>query len=279
MNLRKLSDQNLHESTLTAAKKEKLSTIELLRHLAEVQRRVLYAEYGHSTLYKYVIYELGYSESESWTRIQAMKLIRISELAEEKIAEGLLTLSNAAEVQKYIQEFNFTNPGQITETINLASQKSHRALVQELDRRAHREKTEKKIVLRKQLLDKMVRLNKLLNADMTELELIEMLLDKEIRECELLSSKRTRTSKNVSSENTRYLPIQVKRTIVIRSQHQCEFRDKNGKRCDERRNLQFDHIKPYALGGKTNEQNIQFLCPAHNQRRMIKTFGLLDRPH
>ncbi|MBI2519608.1 MAG: HNH endonuclease [Bdellovibrio sp.] len=277
MNLRTLSDKNLHERTIDASRKEKSKTLELLRHLTEVQRRVLYAEYGYSTLYKYVIYELGYSEGECWTRIQAMKLIRTSKFAEEKIAEGALSLSNAAEVQKYIQEFNYTDPGQVNETIDLASQRSHRALVRELDRRAHRERTEKKIVLRKQLLDKIERLNRLLDTDMTELEMIEMLLDKEVRECEL-RSQRPRTSKKVEVKNSRYIPVQVRRAVVTRSQHQCEFRDKNGKRCAERRNLQFDHLEPYALGGQRTEQNIQMLCSAHNQRRMVKTFGVLDRP-
>ncbi|MBI2519172.1 MAG: HNH endonuclease [Bdellovibrio sp.] len=274
MNLIKISDHDLHERTRTAASKEKLSTLELLRHLAEVQRRILYAEYGYSTLQKYVMQELGYSESESWTRIQAMKLIRTSEFAEKKIAEGSLSLSNAAEVQKYIQEFNFTSTKEIEETINLASQKSHRALVQELDRQACRERTEKKIILQKRLLEKIAKLNKLLDAEMTELEIIEALLDKEIRENEL---KHSRTSQADDLKPSRYLPIQVRRTVVTRSGHQCEYRDKNAKRCSERRNLQFDHIKPFGLGGDRSHKNIQLLCPAHNQRRMLKTFGIIDR--
>ncbi|HAZ11176.1 MAG: hypothetical protein A2X86_08610 [Bdellovibrionales bacterium GWA2_49_15] len=274
MNLKKISDKNLHESTLAAAKKEKLSTLELLRHLAEVQRRVLYAEYGYSTLQKYVMRELGYSEAESWTRIQAMKLIRTSELAEAKIAEGSLSLSNAAEVQKHIQEFNFTMPDKIAETINLATRKSHRELVQELDDQAGREKSEKKIILPKRLLEKMAKLNKLLDAKMTELELIETLLDKEIRECEVRPS---RTSQADCVKPTRYLPVRVRRSVMTRANHQCEFRDKNAKRCGERRHLQFDHIKPFALGGDRSEKNLQLLCPAHNQRRMIKTFGARDR--
>ncbi len=274
MSLRKLSDKNLHENTLSAAKKEKLSTLELLRHLAEVQRRILYAEYGYSTLQKYVMRELGYSEAESWTRIQAMKLIRTSELAEEKIAAGSLSLSNAAEVQKHIQEFNLTSPEKIEETIKLANQKSHRVLVQELDRLAGREKIEKKIVLQKRLLEKMAKLNKLLNSEMTEIELIETLLDQEIRECELRPS---RTSQADCARPTRYLPLRVRRAVVTRAHHQCEFRDKNAKRCSERRHLQFDHIQPFALGGDRSDQNIQLLCPAHNQRRMIKTFGARGR--
>ncbi|HAZ13664.1 MAG: hypothetical protein A2X86_16280 [Bdellovibrionales bacterium GWA2_49_15] len=274
MNIKIISDKELHQKTQAAAKKEKLSTLELLRHLAEVHRRVLYAEHGYSTLHKYVMSELGYSEAESWTRIQAMKLIQTSELAEERIAEGMLSLSNAAEVQKHLQEFNYTNPERIEATINLATQKSHRALVQELDRVAHREKSEKKIILQKRLLDKMAKLNKLLDTDMTELELIETLLDKEIRECELRPS---RTSQADCVKETRYLPVQVRRSVATRANHQCEFKDKNGKRCAERRHLQFDHIKPFALGGNRSANNIQLLCHAHNQRRMIKTFGLMER--
>ena len=95
MNFKKLSNTNLHEQTKLAAKKEKLATVELLQHLVEVNRRMLYADFGYSSLAKYVMKELGFSEGESWTRVQAMKLIDVSDFAKEKIEQGMLSLSNA----------------------------------------------------------------------------------------------------------------------------------------------------------------------------------------
>ncbi len=62
-------------------------------------------------------------------------------------------------------------------------------------------------------------------------------------------------------------------SIVGGANHQCEFKNQQGKRCQERRNLQFDHVKPFALGGDGSAQNIQMLCFAHNQRRAKLTFA------
>lgn len=43
--------------------------------------------------------------------------------------------------------------------------------------------------------------------------------------------------------------------------------------CNARRFLEYDHIKPLALGGKTNVLNLRLLCRAHNQRAAIERFG------
>ncbi len=280
MNFKKLSDKNLHEQTKVAAKTEKSATLDLLKHLEEINRRVLYAEFGYSTLQKYVMKELGYSEGESWVRIQACKLIRSSPSAAEKIAEGKLSLSNAATLQSHLQEFKLQTPEQIVKIINLGINKSNRDLKRELDEQAGREIVEKKITLRKNILEKIKRLNKLLESEMTELEIFESLLDEKIRMQELQTSRTCEGSRVISgigpqearAKHTRYIPMQVKRQVVTGANHQCEFKNQQGKRCQERRNLQFDHVKPFALGGDGSAQNIQMLCFAHNQRRAKLTF-------
>ncbi len=279
MNLKKLSDNNLHEQTKVAAKTEKSATLDLLKHLEEINRRVLYAEFGYSTLQKYVMKELGYSEGESWVRIQACKLIHSSPSAAEKIADGTLSLSNAATLQSHLQDFKLQTPEKIAEIINLGVDKSHRELKKELDEKAGRQIVEKKITLRKNILEKIKRLNKLLESEMSELEIFESLLDEKIRRQELQSSRTCEKNCVISgmgparAKHTRYIPVQVKRQVVAGANHQCEFKNQQGKRCQERRNLQFDHVKPFALGGDRSAQNIQMLCFGHNQRRAKLTFS------
>ena len=87
MSLRKLSDKNLHENTLSAAKR-KVVYVGITPAFGRSAEAHSLCRVWILTLQKYVMRELGYSEAESWTRIQAMKLIRTSELAEEKIAAG-----------------------------------------------------------------------------------------------------------------------------------------------------------------------------------------------
>ena len=43
--------------------------------------------------------------------------------------------------------------------------------------------------------------------------------------------------------------------------------------CSSKRNLNFDHVQPVALGGESNERNLRLLCFQCNQRQATKTFG------
>ena len=43
--------------------------------------------------------------------------------------------------------------------------------------------------------------------------------------------------------------------------------------CDSTHFLEYDHIKPLTLGGKTTFENLRLLCRAHNQRAAIDKFG------
>jgi predicted N-acetyltransferase YhbS len=46
-----------------------------------------------------------------------------------------------------------------------------------------------------------------------------------------------------------------------------------GKRCDARAALQFDHIEPYARGGQATVGNIRLRCRAHNQYAAEQVYG------
>ena len=73
---------------------------------------------------------------------------------------------------------------------------------------------------------------------------------------------------------SRYIPAAVRRIVYQQSGGQCCYVNATtGRRCGERRNLQIDHVKPYALGGTHEVQNLQVLCRAHNLMRAQDTFG------
>lgn len=271
MNISKISDQILHLETKKLVLAEKASTLKVLMFLEEVHRRKLFIEYGHSTLMKYMVSELGYSESESWTRIQAMKLIVEVPKVKEKIESGEMSLCNAAEINEAIRQNNRPK-GQNNEARPTKKELIDKALdnaklpTRKLKEVLNPGVREKRIVLNERLLKKMEKLI----GDMSEVELIETLLDEKLKSLEL--SKSSRTSKK-PSVNSRYIPKHVERASFTRAGHQCEARDESGRRCTERRNLQLDHIKPYAIGGDNSEQNIRVLCSGHNQRRRFKTFS------
>ena len=73
--------------------------------------------------------------------------------------------------------------------------------------------------------------------------------------------------------NSRYIPAEVKRLVWARDQGRCSYvNPKTGQRCGSRYMIQMDHIKPYALGGRSTKENMRLLCAGHNRFRARQTF-------
>jgi 5-methylcytosine-specific restriction endonuclease McrA len=76
-----------------------------------------------------------------------------------------------------------------------------------------------------------------------------------------------------SSGNGRYIPAAIRNAIWDRDGGQCTFVSESGRRCEERKGLDFDHIDPVARGGQTSVDRMRLLCRAHNQYTADFTFG------
>ena len=76
-----------------------------------------------------------------------------------------------------------------------------------------------------------------------------------------------------SAGAARYIPADVRRRVAERDGYQCAFVSATGHRCDERSDLEFDHVQPVARGGRTTVENLRLLCPAHNQYEAERVFG------
>jgi len=75
------------------------------------------------------------------------------------------------------------------------------------------------------------------------------------------------------SKNPRHIPAQVRRAVSERDQGRCTFVAANGRRCEGRGCLEFDHIEPVARGGRSTASNLRLRCRAHNQYTAEKTYG------
>jgi len=67
-----------------------------------------------------------------------------------------------------------------------------------------------------------------------------------------------------SKADSRHIPAHVRRAVWQRDGGQCAFVSDTGHRCEERKDVQFDHIDPYAQGGEATVGGIRLLCRAHN---------------
>jgi hypothetical protein len=76
-----------------------------------------------------------------------------------------------------------------------------------------------------------------------------------------------------ATSDTRYVPADVKRRVAKRDGKQCTFVSENGVRCDAREMLEFDHVTPFARGGRSVLENLRLRCRAHNQLTAEQAYG------
>lgn len=78
-----------------------------------------------------------------------------------------------------------------------------------------------------------------------------------------------------SMKSKRYIPKDVRNFVWNRDQAMCTFVDKKtGQKCTSRFGIEFDHIVPFADGGRSDDvNNLRLLCRAHNQLHAIHSLG------
>ncbi|MDD9988198.1 MAG: hypothetical protein OXQ31_18115 [Spirochaetaceae bacterium] len=94
-----LSDRELLRQTSTLVRHERHLQGAIIDHLAEIEARQLFLRRGCSSLFDYAVRELGYSDAAAGRRIGAVRLCADQPGARERLRDGSLTLSAAAELQ------------------------------------------------------------------------------------------------------------------------------------------------------------------------------------
>ncbi len=76
-----------------------------------------------------------------------------------------------------------------------------------------------------------------------------------------------------TTPSSRYMPAAVRRVVRKRDGNQCRFVDKNGRRCTERRGLEFHHHDPFGRGGDHDPDKISLMCRQHNAYLAEREYG------
>jgi hypothetical protein len=297
MNLKHLSDEELHQKTLILVSQERCVTTEILHHLREVSVRRLYAAKGYSSLWEYCIGELRYSEPAAQRRIAAMKILAEIPEIEEKLHAGKLSLSIVSHVQSVCKK----KPHLKREALKAVEGKSRRQAemvlaaiapqkaLPEKRRALNESQTEVRFVVSKELDAKLERIKNLTSHkkfNPSYAELIEMMADMVLDRIDPEKKRKSNSKsfelpppaevrKRISGTATRYIRAETKRAVFERAGSRCEYVDKDTKhRCEETKCLQIDHVIPFAHGGNNDLTNLQLLCAAHNRFRAIQTYGL-----
>ena len=265
-NLKALSDKELLSNTLKIVKKEKQFTALALEYLQEVETRKLYCDQGLPSLFAYCTQVLGYSEAEASVRVNATRLIRSIPEVKKDVASGELNLTNLSLTQRFFNENN-TLLDEKKEILNQIRGKSSRETKKILNEKSTKKLRTIKLILSEKLLLKLKKVQKYLD-NCSELQALEILIDQFI---EKKKADRPHRKTSKASSNQRYITRKAKEAVYMRAHGQCEYVcPESNTRCCTRTNLQFDHIRPIALGGNSQEENLRLLYFNHNQRMRIK---------
>jgi hypothetical protein len=72
---------------------------------------------------------------------------------------------------------------------------------------------------------------------------------------------------------TRHIPDAIKREVYERDGGQCTYVSDEGRRCQERGGLEFEHPEGFALTGRHAVEELTLHCRAHNQHSAAKLYG------
>ena len=265
MNLKKLSDKELLTSTINTVKTEKKWTTLVLEHLQEVENRKLYCELQVNSLFAYCTKILGYSEAEASVRVNATRLIVKTPTTKKAIETGELSLTNASYAQSFFRD-HATSELDKKNIIDELKGKSTREAKDLLEKKKNNPRPRELVIkLNERLLKKIDTIQK--DMDLSELEVIEALMD------EYLAKKKAAKPQRVTrgSQNQRYITRRAREAVYSRAHGQCEaIHPETKKRCAGRTQLEFDHLRPIAIGGNSETYNLQLLCRSCNQRRWVK---------
>jgi 5-methylcytosine-specific restriction endonuclease McrA len=327
-----LSDESLLRGLIDLVARDRVTTAEMLAHIAEVDERKLYLPAGYPSMFAYCVGELGLSEDAAARRIQGARIARRFPAIFEALARGRLHLTavgllaphlvehtasellsaaehkTKAEIERLLAErfpksdlltwvapmpasdpapardehalAHVDDPQVVAKSeatpAQLAPERVEtRARVSPLSARSYALQA----TIDSETQDYLRRAQHLLGAQVPsgdvaqvlKLALKEFVIRREKRK--FAATNRPRPARPGASRDPRTIPARVRRAVRERDGGQCTFVGENGRRCTERKGLEFDHVLEVARGGEATVDGIRLLCRAHNQHAAERTFG------
>jgi len=317
-----LTDAALLDSLQSLIARGRQWEVELLRHLAEVERRDLHHARSYSSMFTYCTEALGFDKAAAYNRIAVARLVRRFPRVLDMLEAGDLTLTAARtlapsleggsadelltaaagktvdEIRVLLAERNpkpsvptsirktprprkaqsrsatplldlATEPGQTSETRRPAPRPEPLA------------KDTYKVTFTgsSELVGMLEEVKTLLaqagGKKVDEAEAIETAV-KELRD-RLRKRKysvgarprkqvRKPKAQDTAKVRTRRIPNAVRRAVAERDGYRCAYVDpETGRRCCERRFLEFQHVEAFSRGGLHSVGNLKLFCRGHNQ--------------
>ncbi len=132
-----------------------------------------------------------------------------------------------------------------------------------------------------ELREKLVRLQALMRSSVPDGDLARIIDIAVTEKLERVEAKRFGKTKaprrdlaaTDTTPSSRHIPAAVRRQVYERDGGRCAYRDKYGRRCDKRHDLEFHHKHPFARGGDHSPVNLTLMCRAHNTLVAEQDYG------
>jgi hypothetical protein len=303
MNLCDHSDGELMDGVARLVGVHRRVTAKLVAYLAEIEERRLHLVAGYSSMFDFCRKKLEMSEGEAFRRIVAARLARRFPTVLSMVASGKVNLSTLVLVREHLTSDNHV------ELLDAVSSKSkaeaervlatrfpqpdaptriRRDRVSSLSETRYRVELTVSTALREKLelaRDLMSHANPTRELAVVIERAVDLLLE-DLEKQKLAKSKRqssaggtdpttepTELPKGRSAPGVTRIPRAVRRRVFERDGLQCTFVAADRHRCDGRSFLELDHVKPRALGGRDEVENLRVRCRAHNQLWAEQAFG------
>ena len=274
-----LSDNQVKSEISAVVAQERALQARFLELLAEVDRREIYAALGFGSLFRYCTEYLGLTEQQAYLRIAAARAGRRHPRVFQMIADGQTNMSalrvvasdldKTADAGPILDEIAGKTKREVVEMVgDAAGGHAERAMLVPVDSKHH----QLFATVPNEIVDLLGRVADL-GGPTDPMEAIAEGL-------KLLVTKQWKTKMKGTYTKGRKISGQTKRTVDTRDQQRCAFVGEDGRRCEETRNLQFDHVTPVALGPTKADDPDAFrlCCPVHNRFEAKRVLGNLYRP-
>ncbi len=283
---RKMTDDELLLSLegLVEAERKQLHLFLIL--LAEVDDRSILVPRGYASTYDYCVRRLKLSEGEAYRRIQACRAAEIRPQIYAAVAEGRLSLTGISKLAPIVKRVD------APEIISRAEGKTTREIEEILapyNPEAPKRDRIREIVVAtpyqeesrveftfqgpRTLRVAINRITEILSHrfPLGKLEdiLLEIATDYLMRNDPLASWDDHKPAARGSST----IAAAVRRKVWARDGGRCVYQGPGGVRCQARKFLELDHIRPRSIGGADVVENLRLLCRAHNDSERRRILG------
>jgi 5-methylcytosine-specific restriction endonuclease McrA len=275
------------------------NTVLIIEALVVCWRERAYLPLGHASMWAYLTEGLRYSPGAASRRYKAMRCALKFPQVIDLLREHRVSLSTLAKAEGLLGEVS--DPGQLLDRISgkSAAEVDKVVAAERPVRRKPRERVARVAVKhadplfeqRSEPAEARVALKTTLTEDRYEaFEEARAIISRKLPGASVedvlnelvdhyLKARAPKERKPPRKPSTsRHIPKATRDQVMIRDQKRCTFVGTNGHRCNATHDLHIDHIKPWALGGTHDPQNLRVLCAAHNRHRARQTFGRAKCP-